>query len=249
MPFTIRHIRRLRSPRAVTTNGGLFKGIGVLCLIGVLSLLLVSCSHVVFPVTSGSHAPAQPGRPPARQAVVWSNHPSAGKHLTALAQQVGLVVVEHARVQQLLDEHKIRFTHGSDNDAHILRVGKLIGADRVIFVQVREKSIVGSQSYVNSYYGGASSETVYHVSVMVRGVDVETGAIRWSGTARVPQIITNPEEAVGILVKVAAARALCPVESGYQWKERTGQNQDAECMKDGKQVDLIEHKHAILPLL
>jgi hypothetical protein len=180
---------------------------------------------------------------------VWSNHPRAGNQLITLARRVGLVVVERARVQQIFDEQKIRLTHSPVDDAHILRAGKLIGADRVFFVEVTEKSIVVSQAQVSLYNGSARPETVYHLSVAVRGVDVETGAIRWSGTARVPQAITNPEEAAGILAEVATVRALCPVESGYQWKERTRQNQDADCMKDGKQVDLVEHKHAILPLM
>jgi len=249
MPFMIRPYRRFPEHCAVTTNRGPYKGIGVPYLICVLSLLLVSCGHVVFPVTSGTHAPTEPGRSPARRAVVWSNHPSAGNHLITLARRVGLVVVERARVQQIFDEQRIHLTHSHMDDAHILRVGKLIGADRVFFVEVTEKSIAVSQAHVSMFNGGARPETVYHVSAAVRGVDVETGAIRWSGTARVPQAITNPEEAAGILAEVATVRALCPVESGYQWKERTGQNQDAHCMKDGRQVDLGEHKHAILPLL
>jgi hypothetical protein len=180
---------------------------------------------------------------------VWSNHPSAANHLITLARRVGLVVLERAQVQQIFDEQKIRFAHSPVDDTHILRVGKLIGAYRVFFVEVTEKSVVVSQAHAGMYNGGAWFETVYHVSVAVRGVDVESGAIRWSGRARVPQAITNPEEAAGILAEVACVRALCPVESGYQWKERTGQNQDAHCMKGGKQVDLAEHKHAILPLL
>ena len=234
---------------ATASNAKLLRDVGVLCLVCVLPLLVISCAHRVFPVTSGSHALPERGKPIAKRVVVWSNHVIAGNHVIALAQQVGLVVVERARLQQIFDEQKIRLTHSPDDDTHILSVGKLIGADRVIFVELTEKSNMLSRAYVDQSSGFARSETVYHVSLALRCVDVETGEVRWSGTAQFPQAITNPDQAAVILADVAAARALCPVESGYQWKERTGQNQDAYCMKDGKQVNLIEHKQAILPLL
>jgi len=200
---------------------------------------------MTFPVTSGSHAPLEQGRSIAKRAIVWSNHPSAGNHMITLFQQTGLVVVERAHLQQIFNEQKIRLTHTSDDDSDILRVGKLVGADRVIFVEVTEKS----QVIANVYYGAARSETAYNMSVAVRGVDVESGEIRWSGTAQTPRAINNPELAIVILSEAAVARALCPVESGYQWKERTREGEEAFCMKDGKGISLLDHKQAILPLL
>jgi hypothetical protein len=218
-------------------------------IVFILSLLMVSCSHHVWPVTSGSHAAIEPGRSVAKRFVVWSNHKGAGNHMIAQVQQLGLVVVERARLQQIFDEQKIRLTHGSDDDASILSVGKMVGADRVIFVEVTERSSSYSRAHVGPNYGNAQSGIEYHVAVAVRGVDVETGEIRWSGTAQTPGAINNPEQAAVILGELAAARALCPEESGYHWKERTSKDEDAYCMKDGTQINLIQHKQAILPFL
>jgi hypothetical protein len=249
MPFSIHHLIRFPMRCAVPNNLELFKSVGTFYRIGLLLFLLAGCTHVVFPVTRGSHAPLEPSRPTAKRVVVWSNDTNAGNHVIALVQQIGLVVVERARLQQIFDEQKIRLTHTPDDDPYILRVGKLIGADRVILVEVTEKSTEFRRAYVGPNYGGAQSGTEYHVSAAIRGIDVETGEIRWSGTAQTAKAINNPGEATAILVELAAARALCPLESGYQWKERTSDYQEAYCMKDGKQVDLLEHKHAILPLL
>ena len=87
------------------------------------------------------------------------------------------------------------------------------------------------------------------MSVAVRGVDVESGEIRWSGAAHYPGAISNPEQGVVFLAEFALGHAICPVEAGYEWKEAAGGFGDAGCLKDGKQVPLMNLKHLILPVL
>jgi hypothetical protein len=122
-------------------------------------------------------------------------------------QQAGHTVVERSRLDQVFKEQQIRLIHTPDDNAEILRLGKLVGAERVIFA---ENSISPSLS-----------GTGYDVSVAIRAVNIETGEIRWSGTAHYPAPINNPEAGLSYLTKSAIARALCPIETGYEWQEAT----------------------------
>ena len=138
--------------------------------------------------------------------------------------------MERTRLQQIFKEQEIRLTHTSDDDAQILRVGKLVGADRVVFGEHTISSNVVSRSSFNVYGGGSRSETVYNVSVSVRSVDVETGEIRWSGSALYPSPINNPESAISYLTQAAVARANCLIEMGYEWKELSA-SEKGGCLK------------------
>jgi hypothetical protein len=103
----------------------------------------------------------------------------------------------------------------------MLRVGKLVGAERIVFAEVTITPAVSSRAYVNQYGGRAQTDTIYHLSVAVRMVNVETGEIRWSGSASYPQPVNNPEVGVVYLTQSAIARAVCRVEDGYKWQERS----------------------------
>lgn len=127
--------------------------------------------------------------------------------------------MERSRLDQVFSEQAIRLTHTPDDDAQILRVGKLLGADRIIFAEHTISSNIVSSAYISKYGGQSRSETVYHVSVAVRSVNVETGEVRWSGSAQYPRPINNPESGLSFLTQSAIARALCPIEEGWTWTE------------------------------
>jgi hypothetical protein len=160
-------------------------------------------------------------------------------------QQFGLVVVERAKLQQVFKEQQIRLTHTSDDDAEILRVGKLIGSDRVVFAEASNREARFSSASVNQYGGESSSGVVYHLRVAVRGVEVETGKIRWAGTASTPSAVNNPDVALDGLAKTAVLRAICPVEKGYVWVEESAESKKTGCTKDGKRVTLSERKEDV----
>ena len=188
----------------------------------VLSSVLVGCAGTVYPVTTGSHAPIDPANKDKKfRFVVWATHPTIAATIMSFVQQAGHTVVERSRLDQVFKEQEIRLTHTSDDDAQILRVGKLLGAERVIFAEHTISSNVVSGSYFNRYGGGSQSGTIYHVSVAVRAVNIETGEVRWSGTAHYPRPINNPEAGLSYLTQSAIARAVCPIEKGYEWKEST----------------------------
>jgi hypothetical protein len=106
---------------------------------------------------------------PGTRAVVWglgrSDHDlSVENSAITWLQAHGLIVIERAQLEELFREQKISLLHG-DKDAELLRVGKLIGANQIVFI----KTLAVSRGYL--------------YSVTVRGVDVSSGQILWSGQA------------------------------------------------------------------
>jgi hypothetical protein len=212
------------------------------CLVLVFG---AACAHVVYPVSTGSHAVPGPDPKPVKSGVVWSNDAGVGSTLISMFQQFGLVVVERAQLQQVFKEQQIRLTHTSDDDADILRVGKLIGADRVVFAEASNREAQFSSASVNQYGGNYSSQVGYHLRVAVRAVEVETGKIRWSGTAVNPTAVNNPEDSLTMLARVAIIRAICPEEKGYVWVELSAYSENTGCTKDGKRVKMVERKEEV----
>jgi hypothetical protein len=107
------------------------KGVEMKRTIATLSVCLVllfgaACAHGVYPVSTGSHAVPGPDAKPAKSVVVWSNDARVGNTIISILQEFNVVVVERAYLQQVLKEQQIRLTHTSDDDADILRVGKLL---------------------------------------------------------------------------------------------------------------------------
>ena len=187
------------------------------------------------PLVIGNHISPGPNAKKAKSVVVWSNDSGAGGALISGLQAGGLVVVERAQLQQVFKEQQIRLTHTSDDDADILRVGRLIGADRVVFAEVKSTEFQTSSSSV--------TKVSYHLSIAVRGVDVETGAIRWAGTAYYPQGCPYREQCLTNLVVVALFSAICPVEAGYLWVEPSAKSvETTTCTKNGKRIKIFEMK-------
>ena len=196
--------------------------LAVLILSVFSSANMVACAHI-YPITTGSHAPIglhEPIHPDKKyRIVVWATHPAIASTVMSMAQQTGYTVVERSRLDQVFKEQEIRLTHTSDDDAQVLKVGKLVGAEYIIFAEHIISSSVQSEAFIGAFGGGSYSQTIYQVSVAVRGVNVETGEVRFSGTAYYPSPITNPEAQLPFLTHAAITRALCPIESGYEWKE------------------------------
>jgi len=126
---------------------------------------------------------------------VWSNHVGVEHYITGLLLQAGYRVVERARLQQIFDEQKIRLSHTPDTEADMLRVGRLVGASQVIFATV----------------------AMYDGQVTVRSVDVESGEVRWSGTASHPRLSELREVGTTHLAWLAISRATCRFENRYEW--------------------------------
>ena len=164
-----------------------------------------------YPVTTGSYIPSKDNIPRYRRYAIWSNHPSVTDVLTSTLLSDGQTVVERHRLHQIFDEQKIRLTH-TPEETEVLRVGKLAGADQIIFA---ETSI--TPETVRGAFG--TSFTLYHVRVSFRSVSVESGSVIVTGSATLTKPISNPEASIGYLTHWAQARALCPLQLGAVWIE------------------------------
>jgi hypothetical protein len=173
----------------------------------LFSLSVPGCARTLIPITNGSQSDLPE---PGSTAVVWGQHKGAVGESVTFLQNLGLRIVERSRLQQVFDEQKIRLMYSTDDDAQILRVGKILGAGSIVFVEVETSSSQTSRAFVNQYGGGSHSETVTNASVSVRGVNVESGMVMWTGTAHYPQAINNPEAGIIYLTQSALRRGLCP---------------------------------------
>ena len=211
----------------------------VLLCLGVYGCA-AGAANAVHTISSGSRIPLtdeqwekiQRGEWPRLRVVVWGNHHGAAQAAIWEHQMNGDTVVERARLVEIFEEQRIQLTHSTDDDARILKVGKLIGADRVVFVETSDRSEVVSGAFVGPYGGGSSSRTAHHVSVSVRSVDVETGEVKWSGHSTFNQPISDPEVAIPMLTRLAVARATCPLDRGVEWTEAgLGPSEKVGCRK------------------
>ena len=106
---------------------------------------------------------------PTKQAkvVVWGNDTRTADSAMTWLQKRGLVVIERGALKLSLDEKSLDFSHTLEDEAMILRVSKEFGIKWVIFVDR-----VGE---------------LRAPMVAVRGVNVETHQVLWSGNARYTQ--------------------------------------------------------------
>lgn len=186
------------------------------------SMLLVGCGIVssgIHPITDGFHKnlPQQNAR-----IVVWGGYPSSTGTAMTWLQKRGLTIVERARLKQILDEQTIRLTHTQDDEGQILRVGKLLGAETVVFVDSSFNTGATSNFSVNPSGGGGHSTTIYSLSVSIRGVNVETGEVAWTGNARYPRPVVNLDDGLTRLTCNALATAWGLRPTGeYDWKGKS----------------------------
>lgn len=190
-----------------------------------IALWIPGCAGSIKPISNGSVSDLPE---PGSTAIVWGQHKGAVGETVTLLQQGGIRIVERSRLQQVFDEQKIRLTYSTDDDAQILKVGKILGAGSIVFVDTETSSSQTSQAFVNRYGGGSRSETVTSASVAVRGVNVETGEVMWTGTAHYPQPINNPEAGIIYLTRSAVIRGICPAgfwkndDEGCDWVKARG---------------------------
>jgi hypothetical protein len=170
--------------------------------VAALLLLASACSGSPAPKPLDSIADGFHKTLPSANAriVVWGNHPAVANSAITWFQKHGLTVLERARLKQILDEQTVRLTHSSDDEAQVLRVGQLMGADLVAFFDT--SSTQGTQANMSfSMFGaaGADFQSLYRLGVAVRGVHVESSEVTWSGSARFPQATASLDEALAQL--------------------------------------------------
>ncbi len=216
----------------------------------IMTVMVSGCSQVpvAYTISTGSHVHltdeelAERQKNPSRRYVVWGNHQAATNSAIQVIQRAGKSVVERARLRTIFDEQKIILTHSSDDDATLLKVGELVGADVVVFVETTERaeSFTPSTSTMQNLalrleaadaigkgrdplwmkmQNQQQQIRAYRPGVTARAVRVETGEIVWSGSSILSQGVSDPELAYPGLAEAAILRAVCPIERGAKWVE------------------------------
>ncbi len=189
----------------------------------LICLACFGCSgNAVRTMSSGSHVPysseqstkIENNQNDKLRFIVWSNHAGTTHAAGEVLQHSGHTIVERTRVQEFFDKRHIRLTHTSDDDLLVLKVGRLAGADHVLFVEASDKPEIASGPNVEPSGRASRSNTGHEVSVAVRSVDLETGAVRWKGYSTFTQPITDLESAIPLLTKAAILRATCAWSGG-----------------------------------
>ncbi len=216
--------------------------------VGVLMLAtLTACAtEPLLPITTGSHVKSlhpPSSRPPATFAI-WTNHPLVTAELSQTVLRAGGRVIERAQLVRVFEEQRIRLTHTADDEADLLRVGRLVGAEFLIFAEAQvgaasppmgsPRDSFAERLFRGFEYAGTPPGQIplsarmqqqvawFRLAVSVRSVNVETGEVRWTGSAYYPEPVTNPEDGLVYLTRAAVGRALCPFEDGATWSNKTG---------------------------
>jgi hypothetical protein len=198
------------NPRGVSARKSLCSASIYNCIkFAVLSatMLIAGCSHTVKPVVTGSHSQLDEN-PSLRRAVVWSNHGGVSSAIVEWLQHNKVTVVDPASLGG-----------PSSSESALVANAKNAGVDWVVIAEAKVGAAVSSGAYVNAYYGAERSDTVYHLAVSVRNIDVASGQVRWSGSARYEAPVSNPEQGLIYLTDAAIARATCAIERGFVWSD------------------------------
>lgn len=173
-----------------------------------------------YPVTTGFHTRRPPSEHPLRF-MVTGNSPFATAEAQRFLAEMGGVMVERAGLHSVQTEQRLRLLQTADQEADLLKVGKLTGADRLVFVETSTTPAQFRLSIIRHYA----------LAVSVRAVDTETGRIVWQGTARYSAPTSESDSGLGTLTTWAIARALCPVEQDRVWIEPGPYRKQAGCRR------------------
>lgn len=104
-----------------------------------------------WPMTSESHTPLTSAPNKNAVFVVSGNHPIAISGVTEWIQRGGHRVVERERLRAIEEEHRIQLSQ-TDSISDLLKVGQLIGAERLAFVEVTQRSETQPKTILGETY-------------------------------------------------------------------------------------------------
>jgi hypothetical protein len=112
--------------------------------------------------------------------------------VTTLMLDLDVHMVERAKLDEVLREQMIQLIHA--DDANVLKVGKLVGAQAIIVGEVQQ-------------WERREQERMHAVSLALRMIDVETGQLLFSGEGHLTDPTTdNPESSARLIVHRILAR-------------------------------------------
>jgi hypothetical protein len=171
--------------------------------VAALLLTLAGChSYKTHPVTQtdGSHIKLPKA---STKAVVWGTRPEAVQSLTTWLLKRGLILVDDIKMKQVASDIHLDRPHSLVSSADVFRLGKLLGAKQVIFIEAEVSTWQPSE--IETFFGQTS--TIYTASVFIRALDAETGEIHWNGKALSIDKFTDLKEGIHHLTCHALATA------------------------------------------
>lgn len=112
--------------------------------------------------------------------------------VTTLLLDLDVHMVERAKLDEVLKEQVIQLTHA--DDANVLKVGKLVGAQAIIVGEVQQ-------------WERHAQERMHSVSLALRMIDVETGLLLYSGEGHLTDPTTDdPESSARLIAHRVLAR-------------------------------------------
>ncbi len=159
----------------------------LLFLILLFGALLPSCSSSLHIVTDGSSK-----RLPQKDAriAVWGLRPVVTHTVVAWLRNSGFAVMEPSELQQAFDKEHIRVSRSFADEQHAVRLARQLNVALVIFTQsVLGETVVSGMSTTAGAapFPGSVPTTFSSASVALRGVEVASGELVFSATARYPQ--------------------------------------------------------------
>ena len=130
--------------------------------------------------------------------IVWGDDVSAVGMATTWLQKRGRSVLERSLLYANLETDNLELTHTLKDEAAILQTAKKMGVQEVVFLD----------------RGGDARAPM----ISVRGVEVPTGRISWSGSARYASFETRPtKDALALLTCEALATVWGFRPAGTKW--------------------------------
>lgn len=158
---------------------------------GLMMVFFAGC----VPVTDGFRQDL-----PAKDAltIVWGEDVSAVGMATTWLQKRGLSVLDRSLLYTNLETENVELMHTLKDEAVILQTAKKMDVQEVVFID----------------RGGDSRAPM----ISVRGVEVETGRVSWSGSARYATFETRPtKDALALLTCEALATVWGYRPTGTKW--------------------------------
>lgn len=181
-----------------------------------------------WPVTEGFFTPETI---PSQRLVymVSGTHPAAVSRVTEWIQREGhlVLVVEHNRVIGIVGEQGVRLSQPTSM-LDVVEVGQLVGADRIVFVEVTQREEKFGPNPNSSQ--GWSQGTWYYTSAHTQAIQVSEKKVLWDVTARGDRITGSAEYAIQLLTDLAIERATCQTKQWYTWMDRRPWRKGGGCL-------------------
>ena len=178
----------------------------LLCiLLGTMPLSCAPARHIVLE-GSAKRLPT-----PETRVAVWGLRPAVTGAVVQWLQQRQLVALEPARLQELFDREQIRVSRSFADEHHAVRLAKQLDVALVIFTESAIGATVVSSPVATegtAPFPGTVPAAFSNASVTVRGVDVASGELVLSASAKYPQqLAAAGPETLAMLVRRALETA------------------------------------------